>query len=792
MYIKNLGFLGFFALGLQLSFTQNVSIIRGFVLSDKNEPIAQAHVNCNHQKTISAFDGNFSLTLTQFKQVDCKCSHVGFMALDTIFTWDGKDIHLVLKTKEEKLLPIVIQTVDDKNITAFKNEISPSDLKDNIGQSLAQLLESVSGVSILRTGQNIFKPIIHGLHSQRVGVFVQGVSIEDHQWGYDHSPSIDLNTVDKINIIKGANALQYSGNYSGGMILMEQKLSFEEKPNHLHVFTESNGFGAGFALKKQWLNSNAWQIKLSLGAKKFGDRKTPQLVLNNTASQQIHAGVFAKKSTEKSSHQWRYAYYFNEIGIYSASHLGNVTDLFEVINGQRPAIEKPFSYNINRPKQMIHHHQVVYENKIFKPDNGFNLWTFGSQWNWRQEFDINRNPNENRSALNLSLLTQDMQWQAKRHLNDFKFLFGFQAQWQNNLANSPLGRRLFIPNYQKLEFGKFLIIEKPIREDLILEFGVRNQYNYLKAQKTFQKSRWLANGYQEIFSHFIKSSDDFNIVTQPTFHFHLFAFNIGLRKSFKNQLKIGLNGQYNERSPNVAELFSDGLHHSNAQIELGDLLLKKEKSSNVSFWLEKSWIKSKLQLNTYFNYMKDYVFLKPDAFETTLRGAFPVWIYKQTDAILTGLDYLFDFKLTKIWSVNHKMAYVYGHDRLLNQPLIDMPPFNSQFTIIYQKSSWKGSVSHSFFATQNRFPNFNFETQIINNQNELTPVFVDISTPPKGYHLFGLQLEKQLNLSKSYDSKVVLQINNMMNHSFRDYLNRQRFFAEELGRNILLQIQINY
>lgn len=792
MTIKNLSFLWVFVMSVQWLFSQQVSNLRGFVKNDKNEPVAQAHINCNQQPAISSVDGSFSMELTQAKKVNCKCSHVGYMVLDTIFTWDEKNIRLVLKTKVEELLPIVIQSVDDKSITANKNEINPSELKDNLGQSLAQLLESVAGISTLRTGQNIFKPIIHGLHSQRVGVFAQGLSIEDHQWGYDHSPSIDLNTVDKINIIKGANALQFSGNFSGGMIVMEQKFTFEEKPNHLHFFTESNGLGGGFALKNQWIKPDDWQIKLSLGARKFGDRTTPQLVLNNTGSQQVHAGLFAKKSTEKSSHQWRYAYYFNEIGIYSASHLGNVTDLFEVINGQRPAVEQPFSYTINRPKQMIHHHQVVYENKIFKANNGYDLWTFGSQWNWRQEFDVSRNPNENRSALNLNLLTQDMQWQAKRHWHDYKFLYGIQAQWQNNLANSPLGRRLFIPNYQKLEFGQFLIVEKPLGDDLMMEFGVRNQYNYLQAQKTFQKSRWLANGYQETFSHFIQSSDDFNVVTQPIFHFHLLAFNMGLKKSFKKQLEIGVNGQYSERSPNVAELFSDGLHHSNAQIELGDLAIQKEKSAKVTFWLDKNWSKAQLQLNTYLNYMNDYVFLKPEGFETTLRGAFPVWAYQQTDAILTGFDYQFDFKWTKTLSVNHKMAYVYGQDQLLNQPLIDMPPFNSQLAIIYQKGFWKGSVSHAFYATQNRFPNFNFETQIINNQNELTSVFVDISTPPKGYHLFGLQLEKQLNLSKSYDSKVVLQVNNMLNQTYRDYLNRQRFFADELGRNILLQIQINY
>ena len=37
-----------------------------------------------------------------------------------------------------------------------------------------------------------------------------------------------------------------------------------------------------------------------------------------------------------------------------------------------------------------------------------------------------------------------------------------------------------------------------------------------------------------------------------------------------------------------------------------------------------------------------------------------------------------------------------------------------------------------------------------------------------------------------------LRVQNIMNTSYRNYLNRNRFFVNDLGRNIILTLKINY
>ena len=47
-------------------------------------------------------------------------------------------------------------------------------------------------------------------------------------------------------------------------------------------------------------------------------------------------------------------------------------------------------------------------------------------------------------------------------------------------------------------------------------------------------------------------------------------------------------------------------------------------------------------------------------------------------------------------------------------------------------------------------------------------------------------------ISKKTILNASLGIENLFNTSYREYLNRLRYFADDIGRNITLQIKINY
>jgi iron complex outermembrane receptor protein len=42
------------------------------------------------------------------------------------------------------------------------------------------------------------------------------------------------------------------------------------------------------------------------------------------------------------------------------------------------------------------------------------------------------------------------------------------------------------------------------------------------------------------------------------------------------------------------------------------------------------------------------------------------------------------------------------------------------------------------------------------------------------------------------NTKINLTVNNLLNSQYRNYLNRQRFYADEIGRDLQLQIIYNF
>jgi len=93
---------------------------------------------------------------------------------------------------------------------------------------------------------------------------------------------------------------------------------------------------------------------------------------------------------------------------------------------------------------------------------------------------------------------------------------------------------------------------------------------------------------------------------------------------------------------------------------------------------------------------------------------------------------------------------------------------------------------------QNRFPDNNFDVRIINRTTgEFEEKEVDISTPPEAYHLLDIRSGMQFEFGKKR-LQINLIVNNMLNASYRSYLNALRFYADEVGTNAMLQLKLNY
>ena len=475
-----------------------------------------------------------------------------------------------------------------------------------------------------------------------------------------------------------------------------------------------------------------------------------------------------------------YSFYNAQIGIIKASHIGNVTDLFNSINNQQPSVIEPFTYSIETPRQEVQHHlaKINYQ-RWLNENTSFDL-QYAFQFNNRLEFDVRRSSaNNDKAALDLQLATHTFLADYKTIVGNWRLKSGLNLGFQNNFANPKTGVRPLIPSYEKLDAGLYGIAVYKLDNATSIESGIRYDFSSIEATKYYLKSRWIERGYATEFSHFIMGEEGNQWLTKPTFDYHNMSANIGVRKQLHHEMEVLINASLASRNPNPSELFSDGLHHSTGQIELGDLRLQREQAYKFNTTFKKNWKAFQVQINPFVNRISNFMYLQPIGFETTIRGAFPVWDYKQTEALLTGFDVNSKWTITNQFSHELGMAYVNGQNLSTDEYLIDMPPFVFNNKIQYKNESWFNFVSElksEFVFRQYQFPNYNFETNIVLN-NALTPVLVDISSPPKGYHLLHFFSEMTFKFNKKNLLTTSFSIQNIMNTTYRDYLNRQRFFV---------------
>jgi len=279
------------------------------------------------------------------------------------------------------------------------------------------------------------------------------------------------------------------------------------------------------------------------------------------------------------------------------------------------------------------------------------------------------------------------------------------------------------------------------------------------------------------------------LLANPVFNFNNISTGIGFKYKFnsKNQVAFGYN--LASRAPNPSELFSDGIHHSAARFEIGDLRIENEHSNRIYATYNYSYSKLNFQIESYYNKINNYIYLIPSSngIAITVRGPFPEWEYIQTDALLFGTDLNLNYQISTNWNVNHKSAFIKGYDKIADLPLLDIPAFNTSNSIIYNNSKWhnfNAKLKSEWTLEQNEFP-----TEYKNADGD--DIEVDLS-PPSAYHLIHFESEITLPVAKQSSLKIRLHVNNVFNKSYRNYLNRLRFFADELGRNISLQLQFNY
>ncbi len=680
--------------------------------------------------------------------------HVHEEPIQLNFSLKEADIQLeAVVVTGEKNLPISTQPVDVLKGTA---------LDQARGQTLGNMLKNMTGVSTLQTGPGISKPVIHGLHSNRILILNNGIRQEGQQWGSEHAPEIDPFIATKLTVVKGAAAVRYGADAIGGVIIAEPP----PLPIHSGTTGEVNLIGytngrAGIAsalVQGGFKNAEGWGWRLQGTGRRAGDSHAPDYMLSNTGVKEFNfSGALGVNKTRYGADIY-FSRFATDIGILRSAHIGSITDREEAIRRDEPFYIQDFTYKINAPNQHIVHYLLKSSAFFNAPGVGTFRLQYGGQLDERQEYDIRRAGRSDKPALDLQLFTHTLDAVLEhKPLKNFSGSVGLSGMFQDNNNIPGTGVTAFVPNYNAWTAGVFGI-EKWTKGRWELEGGVRYDYRSQQAQRFVNKE-----------------------LVKPELVFHNVLGTVGLayrpdpRWVFKSNLGTAW------RPPNIAELYSQGLHHGSATFENGSDSLHTERAIK---WINTAGFNGSrfvFEGTVYLNKINNYIYLKPGlTIEQSVRGAFLVFNYTQTDALFFGTDAAVAYKLTKEITFRSKASLIRAQDTRRNNYLIYVPADRFENSVTYNQGKL-GKLSGLYFTVG---------ATNVRRQNR-APEGEDYLAAPESYMLLGLQAGFSVPVVK-HQLSISLSVDNALNTSYRDYMNRLRYYADEVGRNITLRLKYRF
>lgn len=748
----------------QIDCNNNLSI--RVIDRDNGDELESTIVSINEIKQISATNehGNTTFNKLCIGRYHILIQHLG--CSDTIISIDlKKDFKLIVKLPHSNYELSQIE-VTDKQPDIIKTQtvydLKGKELDQTRGKSLGEALKLVNGVTTLNTGSSISKPMIHGMQGYRILILNNGIRQEGQQWGNEHAPEIDPFIAQKISVIKGANAVRYGSDAMAGVIVVEPNdlpdtASITGEVNLVGLSNGKTGVTSGI-LQGYFdkLKGFSWRVQGTL--KKGGNINSPNYYLKNTGVQESNFSYALNYHRKNLGIETYYSQFNTKIGIFSSAHVGNLTDLQAAFNSSKPQDSLAnFSYDIGRPYQDITHELVKSKFHLHITNKWKAYIQYAYQYNIRKEYDKHVPRNNALAELNKPELDYRITSQTIdaiiEHLNIKSFRGQFGGSYLNQ-QNVYLGR-FFIPNYINNSWGLFAT-ERFVKQHIEVEAGIRYD------QKNLKSFYYIGN----------------NLV-KPELNFNNLSWNLGCILKPKKNLNFFINMGSAWRAPAPNELYSNGLHQGAGAIERGDANLKTEQVYNITGTGVYQLKKMDIELTIYHNQFTNFIYMEPaNEPELTIRGAFPVFNYKQTNARISGFDVKIANRFFNHFQLMNKAMILRAWNYSANDYLIYMP---SDRYSIDLKAHTKISKKVTEIYIQGGY-------QYITKQWRV-PVNVDFANPPKGYGLLNAEIGTYVKFGNQ-QLNLALTATNLMNTIYRDYLDRFRYFTDAQGRNIGIRIKV--
>jgi iron complex outermembrane receptor protein len=613
--------------------------------------------------------------------------------------------------------------------------------------NLSDALSKVPGISQMSTGNSISKPVIRGLYGNRILILFSGLRFDNQQFQDEHGLGLSQIGIDRIEVIKGPASSLYGTDAIGGIINIIEESGDGKIGNMLDASTRlySNSRGTLTDIGFRNTNRKGTWYRIRAGIERHADYASGRnvRVLNSR-----NKGYYFKAGYGFSRNNWKmenaYNFSYNQFGFI-------MNDL-----GQFFLPDARNTSEMSGP-----HHNVMLH--IFSSQNTIQLKSSllkinaGVQSNKREEDE-----GGGAISLNMHLLSilENAKW--KKNLGKKTLLvINQQATYENN---TNLGKRILIPDAHFLENNLSAFLRFYFNK---MNIEVGGGYN--NKQITTFKTGHLNDGN-------VNTPD----LTMRPFSNNRSSYNgiLGISYNPAQWINAKMNVSTGNRSANLAELSSNGLHEGVYRCEIGDPGLKAEQNLNTDVTLEidrKQWFFS---ASGYYNQFQNYIYLSPT---NENWNGFAVFRYTQKDAKIYGGELVAIVKPAKQLEIKEVFSVTEGvlkqESALDSSKYLPFIPANKSSTSIKYEHTAAGK-SMSWYLSP--------EVDYVLAQDH--PALFETSTA--AYTLVNVNAGLSKNIKgNEYDCK--LSVRNLLDAKYTDHLSRLKYYGlNNQGINVVFTFGI--
>ncbi len=740
--MKNIILLVFALLNGIPVFAQNE--IKGLITNNKREPLGGAYVFISEQNkgTISDPTGHYRLGELPKGRIKIQYSYVGYnnqlvtIKMDTL----SHEINIILQHEPIETQAVVV--VGGYNSTQHENAVRIDVIKSEVisgagTSNFTETLTKIPGVDMISKGSGISKPVIRGLAMNDILVLNNGVRFENYQYSDHHPLGIDEFGIESVEVIKGPASLLYGSDAIGGVIdfVKEKPAPVGQIIGDYNLQLFSNSLATTTNLGAKGTSQNYfWGIR--------GGGKTNADYLQG-------GGDFVPNSR------------FNEWSVKgSAGYTGKrgTFKLFYDVSQQKPGLVEPdvIPLIIERGRKNKIWFQM-FNNKLLSSQNKLYLGNYKVEINAAyQRTGLKHYDERTDPFIEMQLAT--ITYEAKLYFPSMKnseYIIGFQGL---NQQNDNLGNRetKLLPDASINTYSGFTLLQYTFFEKLRLQTGIRYDYRNLTTDKLGLPT---ADNYRPALSK----------------EYNSLSASLGATCNLSEKLLFRANLAAAFRSPNLAELTSNGLHENRVEVGSPDLGAQHAFEGDLSVHYHFDHLS--IDVAGFYNKIKDYIFISPTGEQRI--GGFPIYKYMQANARLFGGEAVLHIHPPRVEWIHFETIFSTVTGKKENDDYLPLIPANKL------KFELRAEKKKMMF-----FENTYFKINVINafSQNNSAPEEV-VTT---GYTLVDLGLGANFGAGNQL-MVIGISASNIFDRKYIDHLSTLKeagFFNP--GRNIILNLKIPF